>query len=524
MSVQLRPYQISAVEEIRESLRRGFRKILVVAPTGSGKTIVASHIMRSSVLRQKPSLFLAHRKELIDQAYAKLLEFDIAEREVGVIRANEKKHRRPDALVQVASVQTLSHRPPPSASLVFVDEAHRVMAASYRKVVDQYQGSVHIGLTATPWRLDCKSLGDIYETVVFVAQPMELIEQGYLVLPKIYSHPRSPDVSKVKVRGGDFVEDELDHVVNQPKYIGNIVEHWIQMANGLPTVAFAASISHSKNIRDAFLAAGISAEHIDGETPMAQREEILGSKEILGRFRSGTTKVVCNVNVLTEGWDCPEAKCAILARPTLSKTLYIQCAGRVLRPHGGQRAIILDHAGCARCHGRPEEDREVSLDEDIRPPRGSGRSMVKTCPECFGVSHLSAKVCQECGYAFTSTAEEDPVKATGQLVEFDLPPQNELKKELERLAGIAKEKNYKPGWVAYQFKKKFGFWPSRRLMPKTEVTEEGMRAMFLKLKKEMEEKGHKISWVSVKFDKIFGRFPPYAWTMELQPKTEEWAL
>lgn len=515
--IELRPYQLMAVEGIRDKLRMGVKRILVVSPTGSGKTLIASHIIQSSVSRQKSSLFLAHRKELIDQTYAKLLEFSVPEREVGVIRAGETKHRRPDALVQVASVQTLVHRPPPSADMVFVDEAHRVMANSYRKVIDQYPDKVHLGLTATPWRLDNKSLGDVYEAVVFVAQPMELIDQGYLVEPVIFTHPGIPDTSKVKVRGGDFVESELDHVVNQPKYVGNIIEHWLEHAGGVRTLVFAASISHSKNICATFVAAGVKAEHLDGETPIPARDAILA------RLRSGETRVVCNVNVLTEGFDLPAAKCAVLARPTLSKTLYIQEAGRVLRPFENTRAIILDHAGCALRHGRPQDDRDVSFDDDIRPPSKSSRAMVKTCPECFAISHLSAKSCKECGHVFTVTIEEDPVSATGKLVEFKPPPKDQMKNALAELIKIGKEREYKPMWALLQFKKRFGFFPPKRLVPKEPATEESMRSTFNRLKAEMETKGRHRRWVSMEFERVFGRFPPYEWTAELEPKIEEWA-
>ncbi|MCC6649276.1 MAG: DEAD/DEAH box helicase [Polyangiaceae bacterium] len=390
--VRLRPYQARAIETLRAHVERGVRRVLLVAPTGAGKTVVAASIMEAAAARGEHVLFLAHRRELIQQTYRKLLELGVCEDDVGVIMASDRR-RRPAALVQVASVDTLRARAKPRADLVFVDEAHRAEARTYKAIAAAYPDAVHVGLTATPYRADGKGLGGSYDELVVVASTRELIADGYLVEPRVLTVPASslPDLSRVRVRGGDYDEKALGDAVNQRALVGNIVEHWLQHAACARTVVFAVSIAHSRHVVERFREAGVPAEHLDGGTPTGDRDALLA------RLERGETRVVGSVGTLCEGWDMPSVKCAILARPTKSTGLYLQQAGRILRPWEGIGALILDHAGCAVEHGLPQDDRVFTLDgveKAADPKRKQPRA--KTCPSCFAVLPLGTGVCPLC--------------------------------------------------------------------------------------------------------------------------------
>ncbi len=314
----------------------------------SGKTTIAGEMIRSAAARDKRILFLAHRKELISQCSRRLADMGV---DHGIIRANDSR-RRPWLRVHVCSVPTLIRRNPlPPADLIFIDEAHRARGASYEQILKQYPQAVCIGLTATPARSDGRGMGRLFSSMVECPSLGELTEMGHLVPTRVFA-PARPDLTGVHTTAGDYKKDELARAVDKPKLVGDVVSHWMKYARERLTVVFAVSIAHSRHLRDEFLQARIAAEHLDGETPERERDAILE------RLSSGRTQVLCNVGVLTEGWDCPATSCAILARPTQSVGLYLQMAGRILRPHPGKLdALILDHAGCTLQHGFIDEER-----------------------------------------------------------------------------------------------------------------------------------------------------------------------
>lgn len=489
--VRLRPYQVEAVERVRALVRRGTRRILLVLATGGGKTSVASELIRQVVARGNRALFVAHRRELITQAYQRLLDFGLPTDQVGVIMASDPR-RRPGALVQVASIDTLRNRPKPRADLVIRDEAHRALAKTDRELAEHYPKAVLVGLTATPYRADGKGLGDAYDELVVVASPRELIAQGFLVEPRVFTVPASalPDLSRVQVRAGDYDQKALESAVDQKAIVGNIVEHWRKHADGVRTIVFATSVAHSKHIAERFREAGVAAEHLDGETPAEERDGILG------RLGTGQTLVVSNVNVCTEGWDQPAVKCAILARPTKSTGLYLQMAGRILRPYQSQQAIILDHAGCVMEHGLPQDERQFSLEGTKKKRAGAaGEAPAKTCPECFAVLALSIRVCPECGTVL-SQPREDVEETPDELVEVTVDDVRRL--EWQRLTALAALRGYKEGWAFHRFREKFGEPPSAAIKAAaaapTSVDEQ--RALYEVL---LSEEGGSVAWANVRY-------------------------
>ncbi len=455
-AVRLRPYQRAAVEGVRAAARAGARRCLLVAPTGSGKTTVASELIRLAVARGRRALFVAHRRELIAQAYQRLLDFGLPASSVGVIMANDPR-RRPGAHVQVASIDTLRARAKPRAELVIVDECHRALARSYRDLQEHYARAVHLGLTATPYRADGRGLGDAYDDLVVVTSPRALIAEGYLVEPRVFTVPPSalPDLSAVRTRGGDYDKRALEDAVDHRALVGNLVEHWRRHAEGVRTVVFATSVAHSRHIDARFREAGVASEHLDGATPTHERDAILA------RLDAGATRVVCSVGTLTEGWDQPSVKCAILARPTKSTGLYLQMAGRILRPWRDQPAIILDHAGCVMEHGLPQQDREHSLEGPKKARRlGGGEPPAKACPECFAIVALSVRECPACG-ASLSAPRDDVEETPDELVEVTLDDVQRL--EWDRLQALGALRGYQPGWASRRFRERFGGTPSAAL-------------------------------------------------------------
>lgn len=451
ITVALRPYQIAGIEALRAAMRAGKRRVLAVLPTGGGKTLCAAAIIAGAVAKSKRALFLAHRRELISQCYSKLCDAGVAAADLGTIIASDRKGYRPQASVQIASVQTLVGRVKPPADLVFIDEAHHAAASSYLKILEHYPTAHVIGLTATPVRADGKGLNANFDTMVQIATFRDLAALGFLVTPKVYTAPLPPDLRGVKTTGGDYNLRDLDAAMNTRALVGDLVTHWVERAEGRSTIVFASSVGHSVTIAETFVAAGIAAEHLDGTTDGDTRAAILA------RLASGETRVVCNFGVLTEGFDCPRAKCITLARPTQSLGLFLQMVGRGLRPYEGLGALLLDHAGCVRKHGFPQDDRTWSLEGR---PKGAGEAPVKVCPQCKATIPAAAQVCPECGHVFE---REGLAVVEGDLVEV-LPPA--LAPVDVRRAWYASQldeaarRGRKLGWARHRYREQFGAWPN----------------------------------------------------------------
>jgi superfamily II DNA or RNA helicase len=265
---------------------------------------------------------------------------------------------------------------------------------------------------------------------------------------------------------GDYVEGELAERMDRDPLVGNIVEVWGRLAEGRQTVVFATGVKHSIHIAREFQRAGVRAEHLDGNTEMSERDEILR------RLYEGELDVVSNCMVLTEGWDCPPVSCCVLARPTKSLGLYLQMAGRTLRPWEGKTdTLLIDHSGAIYEHGFLDQEIPWELEEGgekitekVRKKREKEPKQI-TCPECKAV-FISKPGCPFCGWTPKKRGEEYEW-VEGELVEVTAKGQkkwklsNEYKKGFYReLLHIARARGYKDGWAAYRYKKKFGEWPA----------------------------------------------------------------
>jgi DNA repair protein RadD len=448
----LRPYQQRAVQDILGyACEHLSGRLLIVLPPGGGKTAIMAEVLKQMAAEQGlRGLAWAHRRELVVQMWSHLVACGVPEEMIGVVMAGDPRVR-PDALIQVSSVETIQRREKPPADIVVSDEAHRDASVGRRKLRAAYPDALHVGFTASPVRLAGGGLRKDYDHMLVVAQPSELIADGYLAAPIIYTVPPEllPDVGRVRRRGGDFELDELERATNKRALIGSIVEHWQRLAEGRRTIVFPVGIRHSKAIVARFRDAGVAAEHLDGETPTSKRVAMLAD------LAAGRIKVVSSCGVLSEGVDIPSVKCVVMARPTESLPLVIQQGGRCMRPWEGVTPLILDHAGnvVRQRHGAPHADRPWSLDAPKRT--GGGITPMKPCASCGMVVYAALRTCPGCGNSFDASPVE-PTEATGTLVKYDLGWTTEQKsKELQRLQAFAMTRSIPTEWVERVYRAKF---------------------------------------------------------------------
>lgn len=472
MSFELRDLQTKFVGDIRGQMVAGRRTILGQAPTGFGKTAVASFMMGTAAERNTHGVFMVHRRELVKQT---ITAFDNVGIRYGVIAAGF--HEQPRALVQIASVQTYARRMSRFArpGLVLWDECHHLAAESWAAIFRGLDRTFQIGLTATPKRLDGSGLGDFFETMVEGPTVAQLIEEGWLSPYRLYAPP-GLSVAGVHSRMGDFVKSEIAAAADKPTITGDAIREYKRYCNGGRAVVFCATIDHSLHVAAQFRAAGITAAHIDGDTPTEERDDVLQS------FERGDIRVVCNVELFGEGFDLPALDCVIGLRPTQSLALALQQWGRALRAiyaegfdlktKEGRRmaiaagpkpyAVLLDHAGNCDRHGLPDDERAWSLEGSYGgagSEGGAGGSPVKRCRSCRQMQPRAVAACRSCGAEFPlGGGVPDVEHVAGDLVAIDAGAVREhrLREQskadtLEKLIAFGRGKGYKDpeGWARY---------------------------------------------------------------------------
>lgn len=445
MTFKLRDYQTAMIEQARDLIRQGQTSILMQAPTGAGKTALCAHMLGTSASRGLTSWFVVHRRELIRQSSRTFRSVGIPH---GIVSAGFIGDGR--LPVQICGIQTLAqrHHKMRRPKLIVWDECHHVAAASWAKIHEAYPDAIHIGLSATPERLDGTGLGQWFKNLVSGPCVSWLIERGFLARYRLFA-PSGPDLSGVGSRMGDYVRSESAAAMDKPSITGDVVKHYRRLAAGKRAVVFCTCIEHSQHVVAQFRAAGIPADHVDGDMHPAQRDAALA------RFESGETLVLSNVELFGEGVDIPGIEVAILLRPTQSLTLYLQQVGRALRPAEGKtEALILDHAGNALRHGLPDDQREWSLDGSRRKKKDSDPDdvRVKQCPMCFAVVRAQTQQCV-CGHVWIPQGRVVDERE-GELAEVDpeVLRRQRLKeqgsaKSLEQLMELAKRRGYKEGWA-----------------------------------------------------------------------------
>ena len=510
--IELRPYQQRDIERIREAMDSGHRRILYQLPVGGGKTVVMADVMRRARERGNHILFVAHRRELIWQTQDKLRRFNI---EPGIIMGREYVPFA-DPRIHVATIQSLLSparaKSLPRVDLIVYDEAHRSVAPSYRKLLSQHPEATLIGITATPLRADGLGLGHIYETLIQGPTIPELIRDNYLVQPQYYA-PTIPDLEKVRVRAGDYVDEDLEEVMLP--IVGDAVEWWQRLAKGRKTIVFTPTVKHSMETMKVFRMAGIDALHVDGKTPTHERDKIFA------RFREPDgPPVLVNCEVAVEGVDVPETSCIVVMRPTKSLVRWIQMIGRGLRvaPHVQKEdCIVIDHSGTVYELGFAEDWNEWQLttlrrnkDDDDAVEAEVQKEKPVECRGCKAVFKPSeiviiggAACCPFClaelrrwqpkarllhmvdGELQLVSRKPNPNTKKGEFVDYPI----DKERFYRELLYIAQLRGYRIGWAAHTYRAKYKEWPPYRWqylgpLKATQLTYYLMKQVLMRRKQE----------------------------------------
>lgn len=389
-TLKLRDYQRGAIDALFAAWTEGMKRPAVVLPTGSGKTVIFSHLIkqwthgsekfgvagRDRLSSGARVIVLVHRDELADQAIAKIRAVAPG-LDVGKVKADDNHIH---ASVMVCSVQTISRPrrlrsllgqdhallPHQRVGLIITDECHHAAAPSYQTIFNAFPNALHAGFTATLQRGDDVGLGSTWNDVVYSRSILSMVKNRHLVPPRAWTEDIGGlDLTGVKTSQGDYQTADLGRALEESDLSTSLPALRKQHADGRPTVVFTPTVATAEGVAEAFSDFGTTSAVITGETPRESRLKIFED------FRLGRTEVLVNCMVLTEGFDAPWASCAIIARPTRSQPLYVQMVGRVLRPWPGKtEAVILNVAGaggklCTLVDLEPGAVREVKEGESL---------------------------------------------------------------------------------------------------------------------------------------------------------------
>lgn len=428
----LREYQQELIDGFFKALDDGCAAPCIVLPCGGGKSVIVAEIAKIYTLMRKQVLFLVHRKELCGQIFSTFVRYGV-----------DMEY------CQIAMVQTTVRRLKSTKipDLIITDENHHSSAKTYRKIYNYFK-CPRVGVTATPERIDGSGLKDVNDRLIIGVTAKWLIEHNFLA-PYDYYAPGFK-LPKFHTRNGDFIQSEVAEYFNQnqKKVYGNVIEHYRRLADGKQAICYLPTVEVSKAITKDFKKAGISAAHIDGKTSKTERDGIIE------KFRSGEIKILCNVDIISEGFDVPDCECVILLRPTKSLILYTQQAMRCMRYKPNKRAIIIDHVNNVDRFGFPDREREWLLEGHPHKKR-EGEQPLKVCKNCFAAVPISTLTCPNCGEEFPAPKQAKSVdiklikiNEARQRVKFYISP-NECR-NVEELSEYARQHGYKPGWVYYQ--------------------------------------------------------------------------
>lgn len=454
---ELWPHQVRALQALREAMMTGERRIILQAPTGSGKTALSAEMVRGALAKDRRVIFTVPYLSLVEQTVAAFEAEGIDA--IGVIQGIHERTNRYQP-VQVCSVQTLERRKIPAADLVIVDEAHRQF-----RFVNSWLGEPEwarvpfVGLTASPW---ARGMGKHWGQLIVAATTAELIEAGRLSPFKVYA-PSHPDLSQVKIVSGDYHEGELSGVMSERKLVADVVETWKRLGTPDKTLCFAVDRAHAAHLQREFCEAGVDCAYIDAYTDDAEREAIKR------KFHASRNEVVVSIGTMIAGIDW-DVRCISWCRPTKSEIVWVQAFGRALRlGKDKSHAIILDHADTALTLGLPTDIHHPRLDDGKtktaeQKAREPKTPLPKECKACGFVKPPKAHQCPSCGYR--PEKQSEIIVEDGELVEFGTAAKQKEKHSAadkqrwwSMLQGYAAKRGKSGKWVLAQYRQKFGTWP-----------------------------------------------------------------
>ncbi len=504
----LRHYQSKAFDQCRVEVKAGNTAVLIVAPTGAGKTVLGCHLADMIVKKGNTVWVIVRLEELAGQFGEALTRNGVR---YGVVMADARQTK---SQVQICMAQTLVHRvfpldpdfavPLDPPDVIIIDEVHEGTmkeTAQIRRIVSEFPDAVLFGLTATPQLLNGRglgvSVGGLFTAIVEVSTPAELKAMGFLVPCRIVGSDETYDFSGVKITNGEYDSGEALKRVDTPDLVGKVYKNWKYHADGRPTIIFAQHRRHAHHIHEVFTGAGENFAYVDGDVPKVER------RRIIREFKNGDLLGVVNIGLYIKGLDCARVSCIQQARKTNSLTIHLQTIGRGLRPmyapgmpldtdddrHAAIKAsekkdcIVIDHGGNTEMHGPPDQDRKWTLEGRKRNEAANVISM-KTCPICRAVVRSTIRICfsekpngEICGHVFiyVEAPAELPTTADGMLVEKDYnisPPLTkkqiaaqlleEQRTFLHSCFQMQEFKGYKFKYALVKYRDKYGSWPRKK--------------------------------------------------------------
>lgn len=461
--MQLRPYQLEAVRQIRTHAALAGQGAILQLATGAGKTAIFCDVLKGAYLKGRCALMVVRGKQLVHQASERLTREEVIH---GICQGSASKdtHER----ILVCSVDTLYRRKQsPKADLLVIDECHLSHSDGYRWLLKQYPGVFKLGVSATPHH--DKGMRHIGDKIIRTASFAELVTGGFLVGGK-YFIPYTPDLRGIKIRNGDFATKELDERSrNDEELTANAARVWSTHLQGKSTLCYAVSLKHADILAVSLKEAGARVAIIVANTKDGERRNYIRELE------DGKLDVIVSVGVLTTGVDIPPLRAILCCRPTKSYNLWIQILGRGTRPSPGkENFLVFDLSGNLRLHGPIEAELIASLDSI--PP--NPKITIVTCDVCFAAFEKGTDVCPACGASLAKTKPREESSSTAGLTENE-----EIKEiviqpwelELPGLIKTAKDRQLRKGWIYHRIREKHGeemadiAWPRIRSLKKWPV-------------------------------------------------------
>ena len=373
--MNLRDYQNDEINAVRKSFQRGNRRVAAVLPCGAGKTVLFAYMSKKHIEKspQNRVLFLVHRKELIDQTVDTFRRFGLESPQIEI------------AMAQTVTRHLDTVQKP---TLIVADEFHHFLSRTFKNILDYFANVPVVGLTATPCRLDGQGLGEIADDMCVGVSARWLIEHGYLSDYDYYAPKVNLVDSSWKPKGSDFDMESAADTLRKSAIFGDVMKY---VDFSRQTIVYCPTVAMSKEVAERI---GDKATHFDGDTPKNERDRIVRE------FRDGKIRVLCNCDLIGEGFDVPDCDCVMLLRPTQSVSLFIQQSMRCLRPKPNKRAAIYDFVGNCYRHGLPTDEREWTLKGKTKAKNPSGEPdiITRTCGQCFRVYEGNARICPYCGH------------------------------------------------------------------------------------------------------------------------------